>query len=71
MDTDGLNCTEIADYDLCDDTVHEYLYYAVKHDHGYQTVLNCPECGCHDETIIHIPPYDENEARSAKNRRPK
>ena len=67
LDSDGYNCTDIDYYNWCDDTAFEYLYYAVKHENGYQTVLNCPECGC-DETIKHIPPFDENEARSDKKR---
>ena len=70
LDSADWNCTENADGGYCDDDAYGYLYYAVEHDHGYQTVLNCPECGCNG-TPRPIPPYDENEARSAKNRRPK
>ena len=50
LDRVGYNCTEIADLDYCDDTAYENINFAVKHENGYQTVLNCPECGC-DETI--------------------
>ena len=63
LDSDNWNCTKNYEEGYCNTSVYTLLYYAVKYEHGYETVWNCPECGC-DGTAKPLPPYDPNEARS-------
>ena len=63
VDSGYWNCTENYENGVCDLDVNSILYYAVEYEHGYETVLNCPECGCNGRAAL-LPPYDPNEARS-------
>ena len=63
LDSDNWNCTLSYYEGMCGSSVWSHLYYAVKYEHGYETYLNCPECGCIG-TANPLRPYDPNEARS-------
>ena len=45
-DYNGRNCSVYLENDLCNDSPGFYLDNAVWSNHGYETGLNCPECGC-------------------------
>ena len=47
VDSRNWNCTQNYDKGNCNDTSLNLLFNAVKNESGYETILNCPECGCH------------------------
>ena len=58
VDSRSWNCTKNYDEGHCDDNVENLLLNAVKNENGYETILNCPQCGC-NTTAEHLPIRNE------------